>query len=254
MPTAITREVSRAIANCELTHLQPVPIDVAEARRQHLAYEEALRSLGYAVERLPEEPDLADSVFVEDAAVVLPEVAVITRPGAESRQPETASIARALSGKRPLVRIESPGTLDGGDVLVLDRELIVGETPRSNANGVAQLSVLLAPYGYTVRTAAVTGCLHLKTAVTRVAERVLLVNPEWIDYRRYFPNWIAVEVDPSEPFAANALYAAGHVVLSSSFPRTAERLRAIGVRVVPVPASELAKAEGGVTCCSLLFD
>ncbi|MFN8573235.1 MAG: hypothetical protein U0132_14380 [Gemmatimonadaceae bacterium] len=254
MPTAITREVSRAIADCELTHLQPVPIDVAEARRQHAAYEAALRSLGYDVLRLPEEPALPDSVFVEDAAVVLPEVAIITRPGAESRQPETASIARALSAKRPLVEIKPPGTLDGGDVLLLNRELIVGETPRSNADGVAQLATLLAPHGYTVRTAAVTGCLHLKTAVTQVAERVLLVNPEWIDYRRYFPNWMAVEVDPSEPFGANALFAAGQVILSESFPKTAERLRAIGIRVVPVPASELAKAEGGVTCCSLLLN
>lgn len=254
VPIAITRAVSRAIVECELTHLERSHIDLAEARRQHAEYEGALKSLGFDVRRLPEEPDLPDSVFVEDAAVVLPEVAIITRPGARSRQEETTTVAGALDGLRPIVRIEAPGTLDGGDVLVLGREIVVGRTLRSNGDGVAQLRELVAPFGYTVRDVPVTGCLHLKTAVTRVAERVLLVNPEWIDYRTHFPNWIVVEVDPGEPFAANALWAQGHVIHSSSFPRTAERLGRIGVRVVPVAADELGKAEGGVTCCSLLLE
>ena len=163
-------------------------------------------------------------------------------------------MARALEPLRPLVRIQPPGTLDGGDVLVLNREIVVGRTPRSNADGVSQLRSLVVPFGDTVRDVPVTGCLHLKTAVTRVAERVLLVNPEWIDYRAHFPSWIVVEVDPSEPFAANALWALGRVIHSASFPLTAERLARVGVRVVPVPADELGKAEGGVTCCSLLLE
>ena len=185
---------------------------------------------------------------------MLPEIAVISRPGAASRQGETTAVAQALEPLRTLVRIQPPGTLDGGDVLVLNREIVVGRTPRSNADGISQLRSLLSPFGYTVRDVPVTGCLHLKTAVTRVAERVLLVNPEWIDYRAHFPNWIVVEVDPSEPFAANALWAQGRVIHSSSFSRTAERLARVGVRVVPVPADELGKAEGGVTCCSLLLE
>ncbi len=254
VPVAVTRAVSRAIAHCELTHLQPALIDVVVARQQHAAYEQALRSLGFEVRQLPEEPDLPDSVFVEDAAVVLPEVAIITRPGAASRRPETVSIARELASLRPTAGIREPGTLDGGDVLLLDRELVVGETPRSNAEGIARLQGIVGSLGYAVRTVPVTGCLHLKTAVTRVAGRVLLVNPAWVDYRTHFPGWIIVEVDPAEPFAANALYAAGKVILSASFPKTAQRLMRIGVDVVPVPASELAKAEGGVTCCSLLID
>ncbi len=254
VPIAITRAVSRAIAHCELTHLDRSPIDLTEARRQHDAYEGALRSLGFEVRRLTEEPELPDSVFVEDAAIVLPEVAIITRPGAHSRQAETTGVAHALEGLRPMVRIEAPATLDGGDVLVLNREIVVGRTPRSNEDGVSQLRDLLAPFGYTVRDVPVSGCLHLKSAVTRVAERVLLVNPEWIDYRTHFPNWIVVEVDPAEPFAANALWAQGRVIHSSSFPRTAERLERVGVRIVSVPADELGKAEGGVTCCSLLLE
>jgi dimethylargininase len=254
VPIAITRAVSRAIVDCELTHLARTPIDLTEARRQHAEYEAALESLGCDVRRLSEEPDLPDSVFVEDTAVVLPELAVITRPGAPARRPETATVASALAEWRPLARIEEPGTLDGGDVLVLNREIVVGRTLRTNAEGIAQLSALVAPTGYAVREVPVTGCLHLKTAVTRVAERVLLVNPAWIDYRTHFPGWMVVEVDPLEPFAANALWVRRCVIHSSSFPRTRERLARVGVRVLPVPADELGKAEGGVTCCSLLLD
>jgi dimethylargininase len=255
--TAITREVPASITRCELTHLARTPIDLDVARDQHNAYELALRSSGFDVRRLPEEPELPDSVFVEDAAVVLPEVAVITRPGAESRRAETASVEAALAPLRTLLRIEAPGTLDGGDVLVLDREVVVGRSERSNAEGFAQLTALLSAFGYRVRSVPMTGCLHLKTAVTRVGDRMLVINPEWVSESE-FPGWSAVAVDPREPFAANALWIAGGegkeatVIYSKSFPETCHRLERAGVRVVTVPASELAKAEGGVTCCSLL--
>lgn len=251
MPFALTREVSRAIADCQLTHLPRVPIDLEVARTQHAAYERALESLGFPVQRVAEAPALADSVFVEDVAVVFPELAVMTRPGAESRRAEGEAVAEVLGRHRPLARIEPPGTLDGGDVLVLDKDVVVGDTSRSNAEGVAQLARLLAPHGYRVRHVPVHGALHLKTAVTRVGERVLLVNPAWVDVQ-LFPGWMVLSVDQAEPFAANALWLGGAVILSDSFPRTRARLQAMGIRVVPVPASELAKAEGGVTCCSLI--
>src|SRR6185503_1062775 len=116
---AITRPVSPAFAACELTHLPREPIDVGLAARQHAAYEALLEELGWAVERLPVEPTLPDSVFVEDAAVVVDELAVVTRPGAESRRDETRSVGEALARHRPLARIEAPARLDGGDVLRL---------------------------------------------------------------------------------------------------------------------------------------
>jgi dimethylargininase len=251
MPFALTREVSRAISECELTHVPRVPIDLEVARAQHRAYEAALESLGFPVERVAEAPALADSVFVEDVAVVFPELAVMTRPGAESRRAEGGPVAEVLGRHRSLARIEAPGTLDGGDVLVLDKDVVVGDTSRSNAEGVAQLGRLLAPHGYRVRHVPVRGALHLKSAVTRVGDRVLLVNPEWVDLQ-LFRGWMVLHVDASEPFAANALWLGGAVILSESFPRTRARLEAMGIRVMPVPASELAKAEGGVTCCSLI--
>jgi dimethylargininase len=249
---AVTRKVSSAMARCELTHLQRTVIDVALARKQHHSYEEALRDLGCSIESLPEEPELADSVFVEDTAIVLDEVAVITRPGAPSRRPETASIAPVLAKYRELVRIESPGTLDGGDVLRVGRSLYVGTSSRSNASGIEQLGALLLPFGYRVLPVAVEGCLHLKSAVTQVAADALLINSRHVE-RRQFPAMRFIEVDESEPFGANALMLGSGVIYPSSHPRTAEVLRRHGIRVHTVEMSETEKAEGGVTCCSLLL-
>ena len=237
---------------CELTHLERTVIDVALAREQHRAYEQMLRSLGCRIESLPEEPELADSVFVEDTAIVLDEVAVITRPGAPSRRAETASIAGVLGRYRDLVRIESPGTLDGGDVLRVGRSLYVGVSSRSNANGIGQLGALLLPFGYRVLPVTVTGCLHLKSAVTQVAADALLINSRHVA-RRQFPGMSFIEVDDAEPSGANALLLGTDVIYSSSHPRTAGILRRHGIRVHPVQMSETEKAEGAVTCCSLLL-
>jgi len=250
---AITRGVSTAIEHCELVHQERRPIDVALARRQHRRYEEALAALGCRVEALPADPELADSVFVEDAAIVLDEVAVVTRPGAESRRPETASIARALAPYRPLVSIAPPGTLDGGDVLRIGRTLYVGRSGRSNEAAIDQLSRALAPYGYAVRGVAMRGCLHLKSAVTALGEDTVLVNPKWVD-PAVFAGTRPIEIDPRERGAANVLRIGERVIYPASVPATRRRLAAAGVDVVEVDVSELQKAEGAVTCCSLVFE
>jgi dimethylargininase len=200
---------------------------------------------------LPEEPDLPDAVFVEDAAVVLPDLAIITRPGAPSRRPETPSVAAALARYRRLAQIEAPGTLDGGDVLVAGNNLYIGETQRSSGHAVEQVAELLRPSGYTVQSVPVTGCLHLKSAVTLCGPDLLLVNPEWVDPGRFGGRSI-VEVDPAEPYAANALLLDGGIIYPAAFPRTRARLRARGIAVHAIDCSELAKAEGAVTCCSLI--
>lgn len=253
MIVAITRAVSRRIAECELTHVARTPIDLDAARQQHAEYERALESLGVRVVALPELPELADSVFVEDAAIVLDEVAILTRPGAESRRAEVDAMADALAPFRRTRRIEGPGTLDGGDVLRLGRTLYVGCTTRTTDAGIHALRDLVSPFGYEVRAVEVAGALHLKTAVTQVSPDWILVNPDWVDTSR-FEGYDALTVDPSEPFAANAVLVNATVIHSLAFPRTQATLRAHGLRVVGVDASELAKAEGGVTCCSLLFD
>ena len=250
--TAITRKVSPALARCELTHLDREPIDVARASTQHDAYERRLESLGCRVVSLPAEPELPDSVFVEDVAIVVDELAVVTRPGAASRRPETASVARALATHRPLAEIAAPGTLDGGDVLRLGLRLLVGESGRSSDAGIEQLATLLRPHGYSVEAIGVHGCLHLKSAVTQVAPDAVLVNPAWVD-RAAFAGWRVIEVDPNEAYAANALLIGDTAIYPTAFPRTAARLERAGIRLVMVDLSELAKAEGAVTCCSVIL-
>jgi dimethylargininase len=252
MPVAITRRVSPALGQCELTHLERQPIDVARAAIQHEAYERCLERLGCRVVSLPAEPELPDSVFVEDTAVVLDELAVMTRPGAEARRAETASIAKVLADYRPLAAIAAPATLDGGDVLVLDRRVFVGLTGRSNRDGFEQLRALVGPHGYTVEPVEVHGCLHLKSAATRVGPNTVLINPQWVD-RSLFGRFDRIEIDPAEPYAANGLLVGGALVYPDAFPRTADRLRQRSIRLELLELAELAKAEGAVTCCSLIL-
>lgn len=253
MRIAVTREVSGALERCELSHQTRVSIDVSLAREQHRRYQETLASLGCRIVSLPELPEQADSVFVEDTAVVLPEVAVITRPGAESRRAETESMAAVLAKHRRLAWIEASGTLDGGDVLCLGERIYVGLSGRSNRAGIEQLAKLLHPFGYRVEGVTLTGCLHLKTAVTQVAEKMLLINPRFVD-KACFPSMAFIEVDPAEPPAGNAVLIGGALVYPVSFPRTRARLERAGLQVHTVDMSETEKAEGGVTCCSLVFE
>lgn len=249
---ALVRGISPSIMRCELTHLAREPIDLARARIEHGRYVEALAGAGCRIEGLPDLPDHPDAVFVEDTAVVLDELAVIARPGARSRRGETRSVASALRAYRAVARIAAPATLDGGDVLRTGRTLFVGITGRTNPAGARQLARLAEPLGYSVHPLAVTGCLHLKSAVTEVADRTLLINREWVDASA-FSALALIDCDPGEPFAANALRLGNTVIHAAEFPATAGRLRSAGIDVRPVPAGELAKAEGGVTCGSLVF-
>jgi dimethylargininase len=248
---ALTRPVPLSLARCELTHLQRVPIDLGRARAQHGAYEERLRSLGCDVRPLPAADDLPDAVFVEDTAVVLDELAVIARPGAASRRAEVESVSAALGAWRALRRIDPPGTLDGGDVLVVGRRVFAGLSSRTNREGVEQLEGALSPHGYRVHPLTVSSCLHLKSAVTAVAPGTVLLNPAWVDAAA-FGEFERIAVDAREPAAANALSVAGTVVCAEAFPRTNERLARAGLPMVALDVSELAKAEGALTCCSLL--
>jgi dimethylargininase len=250
---AITRDVSPRFNECEITHIDRRPIDLDVAEAQHHGYVKALKELGCAVLELPAERDLPDSVFVEDAAVVLPDVALITNPGAESRKPETSSIARVLAPYRELVRIEPPATVDGGDVLVLGKQVYVGMSTRSNRVAVDQMNQKLDRFGYQVYAVDLHDCLHLKTAVTRVHETTLLINRNWVDVE-HFEGFDLIEVDSSEPFGANCLPVGGSVIFPTSFPKTANKIEGRGFKLRRVELDELAKAEGAVTCCSLIVE
>ncbi|HVS14562.1 MAG TPA: arginine deiminase family protein [Thermoanaerobaculia bacterium] len=248
---ALTRAISPRLAACELTHLVRAPIDLGRARAQHRRYEALLRELGCRVERIEPAPEHPDSVFIEDTAVVLDEVAVIARPGAASRRGEVAAVEARLAELTPIRRIEAPATLDGGDVLVAGRRVFVGRTARTDDAGIAQLAAILEPFGYQTRGVEVRGCLHLKTAATAIADDAVVVQPEWIGPAT-LDGLEIVEVDPAEPFAANVARIGEALMMPEAFPRTRARLEARGHRVHAVAADELAKAEGGVTCCAIL--
>jgi dimethylargininase len=253
MLTAITRAVSPAIVNCELSFISRQPIDLQTARAQHRAYERLLEKLGARVISLPAEPALPDSMFVEDPALVLEELAVIFPLGTGSRRPEAASLADALAQFRTLERVALPGTLEGGDILRVGRKLYVGVTKRSNSEGIRQLAAIVEPHDYEVISVPVTGCLHLKSAVTHLGGATLLANRAWFDPAPFAGHdWI--DVDPAEPHAANALALGGTIMFPASFPRTRARIEARGFHVTPLDISELQKAESGLTCSSLLFD
>ena len=252
MLIAVTRPVSESLAECALTHLPRLPIDLDRARQQHAAYEDALRSLGAMVIRAPAADDLPDAVFIEDTALVLEELAVITRPGAESRRREPAPVAAILSEFRLVQHIQAPATLDGGDVLQVGRTIYAGLSSRTNQAGVQQLASLVGDFGYRVVPVPVTGCLHLKSAVSQVDERLILLNPRWVPAEA-FGGLEHLTVAEGELAAANALRIDRAVIYPDHFPSTAGRLASRGLEVVSVPSDELAKAEGGVTCCSLLF-
>ena len=253
MTIAITRHISSRFNECEITHIERTPINLEIARSQHEAYVRALAELGCQVIELPEETELPDSVFVEDTAFILPEVAVITRPGANSRKPEVETIIPALSPYRPLLHVATPATVDGGDVLVAGKQIFVGMSTRSNREVVTQLNALLEDFGYKVWGVELRDCLHLKTAVTRVNDQTLLINKAWVDASN-FPGYDLIEIDASEPFAANCLPVRGKIIYPTTFPKTRNLLENKGFRITPVDLSELAKAEGAVTCCSLIIE
>ncbi|HET7217074.1 MAG TPA: hypothetical protein VFJ02_03465 [Vicinamibacterales bacterium] len=253
MRTAITRAVPASLARCELTHLTRAPIDVARAAEEHRQYEDALRALGCTVRQAPAAPELPDSVFVEDVAIVLPELAVITRPGAASRRDECASVAPILSECRALQAIAAPGTLDGGDVLQLGNVLYVGLSSRTNEDGARQLARLVAPFGYSLECVQTSACLHLKSAVTELEPGRVLCNPSWIDTRVLRAVEI-VAVHPDEPHAANVLRIGGALISAAAHERTVAELHRRGYDVCTIDVSELAKAEAGVTCCSLIVE
>ena len=252
MPTAISRPISPKMADCELTHFERNPINIELAEKQHAEYEKALQKLGCQIIQAAATPELPDSVFVEDCAIVLDELAIITMPGAVSRRPEVAGMVEVLKPLRPLHFIQSPGVLDGGDVLVIGQQVWVGISSRSNEEAIEQMKGFLKPFGYSVQGVEVTGCLHLKSAMTQVGKDMVLLNPDWVD-ASIFQHFKIIETHPDEPGAANALLINNTVIFPADFPLTALRLEGEGIDLLLVDNSEVIKAEGGVTCCSVIF-
>lgn len=251
---AITHLPSPRMADALRTFIDVEPIDLALAARQHEAYRGMLERAGARVVVLDANLAHADAVFVEDTAIVLDEVAVLTAMGATSRGEEPRGIEPELRRHRAeVVRIEAPATIEGGDVLRVGRTIFVGATTRTNAAGMEALDVVLRRFGYALRRVRIDGCLHLKTACTALPDGRLLISPGWVD-ERDLEGFGLVHVADDEPEAANVALANGRLLAAAAHPRTLDRIRALGFDVDAVDLSEFAKAEGGVTCLSILLE
>jgi dimethylargininase len=225
---------------------------VAKAVAQHKAYQECLTQLGLRIVSLAAESALPDAVFVEDTAIVLDELAVVSIMGAPSRRREAESVADVLARYRSIKFLTETATLDGGDVLQIGRSLFVGLSQRTNREALTQLQEILAPYGYRIVPVEVTGCLHLKSACSYIGRETVLINRALID-EQPFGSFKLLDVPVEEPAAANALLISNTVILPASFPKTRILLEERGFQVQPIDLSELQKAEAGVTCTSLIF-
>jgi dimethylargininase len=250
---ALTHLPSPKLALGERTHIARLPIDYGLALRQHEAYCQMLCVCGAEVQTLHVNRDLPDSTFIEDTAVVLDEAAVLASMGAPSRRDEPAGIEKELKKNREVHRLEASSTLEGGDVLRVGRNLLVGMSSRTNSAGARAFATIVQRYGYRVVPVPVLWCLHLKTAVTALPDGRLLVNPRWLEKSR-LREFEMVAVPQEEPWAANTLSIGGAVCLAAAHVRTADLLRRLGFDVRTVDLSEFAKAEGCVTCLSLVFD
>jgi dimethylargininase len=258
MLTAIVKTPAPSLVDaCELTFLDRVPMDFELALAQHAGYRETLEHVGAHVHTLDASPDLADSAFIEDTAIILDELAILTRPGAPSRQSEPMYVEPALSPYRRLEYIQAPGTIDGGDVLRIGRTLFVGVSTRTNAEGIRQLEQIAQPLGYTIAPVSVLGSLHLKTACTALDATTILLNSDWIDPEP-FDGFERIHVAADEPFGANVLPISVSLIVNEALPRTfdliAAHCQSSGVLLIPVNISEFGKAEAGLTCLSLLID
>lgn len=253
MLTAITRGVSPYMQACELTFLSRQQIDINKSVLQHRRYESCLNELGVRIVSLAADLNLPDAVFVEDAAIVLDEIAIATIMRIESRRAEVDSVANTLAQFRRIEFLKPPATLDGGDVMRIDRTLYVGISRRTNLEAINQLREILQPLNYTVVSMEVADCLHLKTGCTYLGQNTVLVNPQWVSTDQF--NGLSVLTVPDkEPWAANTLTIDDTTLVPRSFPAAQRLLTKAGFQVRTLDISELQKAEAGLTCLSIIFE
>jgi len=252
MLVALTRGVSLRIAECELTFIDRRAIDYPRAVQQHSQYQQLLRNLGAKIIELPSNDQCPDCCFLEDTALVLDEVAVITRPGSETRRREVDGVAPTIMKYRNVVRLDSPGKLEGGDVLRMGRKLYVGVSTRTNQQGIKMLRKALKAYGYKVIAIPMKGTLHLKSVCTALDDHTVLADPRHFDSAE-LSECKLLEVPAGESMAANVLRINGTVCIHAGFHQTADLLRTKGFDIRTVDISEFLKAEAGLTCMSIIL-
>jgi len=249
---ALTHIPSPTLDHGQRTHVAREVVDYELALRQHADYCRMLRECGAEVETLDVNCDQPDGTFIEDTAVVLDEIAVLTSMGTAARRMEPSRIEPELRKYREIERIEPPANLEGGDVLRIGRTILIGLSERTNISGVQAFESIVRRFGYRVLPVQVRQCLHLKTACTALPDGRLLINPSWMKLKSLH-GFDTLAVADDEPWAANTLPINNRVLISSANPQTAEMLRRLSFDVCTLSLSEFAKVEGCVTCLSLLF-
>jgi dimethylargininase len=249
--TAITRKPGENFAQGITTANLGIP-SYPQMLEQHTAYIETLQQIGVKVIELEVLPEYPDAYFVEDVAVVTPEVAVITNPGATARNGEQQHIEPVLVQYREIAHIQPPGTVDGGDVLMVGKHFFIGISERTNPLGAAQLGEILERFGNTWISVPVGAGLHLKSSVNWVGANTLLIGEESVGQPE-FDEYDQIVVDPSEEYACNTLWVNGNLLTPKGFPKTLEQLSTLGLPIIEMETSEIQKMDGGLTCMSLRF-
>jgi dimethylargininase len=249
---AITRGVSRKIAACELTYRSREEVNYEKAATQLERYCELLREWGLDLMPLAASDSYPDCCFVQDTAVVLDEVCIIASMGAPARRGEVSEIEKLITPFRTIRRIFSPATLDGGDVVQFGKRLFVGLSSRTNARGIAALGRIVEAFGYTVVPVTVKGGLHLTTGCGIVNDETVLLNPRWLDASA-FKGLRQLHVSEKEPWAANTIRVDDAVCLEEGAPRTLDLVQPHVGSIDTLDISEFRKAEGSLSCLSLIF-
>lgn len=253
MYIGILNKPSKELENCELTYMDRKPILFEKALQQHTHYASVLESIGVRVHQVEVNQSSPDSVFVEDVAIILDEIAIMTSMGTPSRRGELKEMETVISAFRSrLYHIHVPAAIEGGDVLRVGKTLFVGQSSRTNTAGIHALRDIVSRYGYEVVPVHVHGCLHLKTGVTALNDDTLIVNPKWIDTHP-FRKFKCIEVVNGEPWAANVLRVDDQLIVNAAYPETAKIIRSLGYNVHEADISEFGKAEAGLTCMNLIL-
>lgn len=254
VPRALVRGIPATFSRATVAIAPSVPIDVDRARHQHGVYVSALRRLGVEVTELPVDDELPDCCFVEDCAVVAEENALITMPGATSRRPETQAVREALSRTQRVSSMDLPATLDGGDCMRVGRHIYVGASGRTNAAGIAKLRSVFEPRGLEVVSMAVGRHLHLKCVCSPLQGNRILLAEGTLDESAFSARGIEiVRVPAEEAYAANALcVGAKAVIMSAGFSAARRAVERTGLEVIAIETTEIAKADGALTCLSIL--
>jgi len=235
-----------------LTTQSGEPPHLGQLKQQHAAYCDALAALDVELLRLDPAPGYPDAYFVEDTAVVTPEVAVMARPGAPERRGEEQTVAPILERYRPLEAIHSPGTLDGGDIMIVNRHVFIGLSGRTNLHGADQLARILTRYDYQCTYVTVHDGLHLKSSVNSLGDKQLLIHASWAD-RPEFEGYDKILVDPSEAHACNTLWVNDHLIIPEGYPRTQALIESTGKPLVLLATRQIHRMDGGLTCLSIRF-